>query len=260
MKNSLTKIDTRRNTIVGMLSTTEGMTLNVNQLAEIMKVSPMTIRRDLDVLEKMGKIIRSHGSATLNQRQSEEGDTENDSIERIKVRLAQQASTYIEDNMTLFINSSSTALGTVDFLEDKVITLVTNNLQVNRRNVNPRSTIILPGGEIRFPKEALVGDLCVTNLSQIHSDITIIGCSGFSVGKGITTNNIHESKVNHVMIKNTNGLVVVVCDYRKVGFDSKFIVSSLSNVDILITDIYANPVAIRDIENKGITVIQVDGD
>lgn len=257
MKNSLSKIENRRHTIANLLAKEEDLTLDVNQLADSMNVSPMTIRRDLDVMEQMGKVVRHHGGATLDERQREEGDTENESLERIKIQLAQQASTYIEDNMTLFINSSSTALRSVDFLKDKIVTLITNNLHVNRYDINPQSTVILSGGEIRLPKEVLVGDLCVTNFSQVYSDITIIGCSGISGEKGISTINIHESKVNHVMIENTNGLVIAVCDYRKIGVDSKFIVSEITNIDILITDVYANPIALREIENKGVTVVQV---
>ncbi|MHC5267819.1 DeoR/GlpR family DNA-binding transcription regulator [Enterococcus sp. LJL98] len=257
MKNSLSKIEQRRKTIADFLAKESNQTLDVNELAERMNVSTMTIRRDLDVMEQMGKVVRNHGSATLNEYQREEGYTENDSLEKIKIQLAKQASTYIEEGMTLFINSSSTALQTVDFLKEKIVTLITNNLQVNRYEINPQSTVILSGGEIRLPKEVLVGDLCVTNFSQIYSDLTIIGCSGISAATGITTINIHESKVNHVMIHNTNGLVIVVCDYRKIGVDSKFIVSEIEKIDLLITDIYANPSMLREIEAKGVTVVQV---
>lgn len=258
MKNSLNNVKHRRSMIVDMISTKEDNTIEVNELASLMKVSSMTIRRDLDVLEKMGKVIRFHGYATLNEQQQDEGDTKNIPLERIKVELAKMAASYVKDQMTLFINSSSTALDALDFLENKTITLVTNNLRVNRKNVHPNTSIMLPGGEIRYPKEALVGDLCVTNLSAVHSDISIIGCSGISVDKGISTINIHESKVNQVMINNTNGPVIVVCDYRKIGVDSSFVVSDISSVDILITDTYSHPSVIKKFEDQGVTVIQVE--
>ena len=257
MKNSLSNVKHRRNTIIDMIASQTDKTIEVNELASIMKVSTMTIRRDLDVLEKMGKVIRLHGRATLNDKQVDEGDTKNISLERIKIELAKMAASYVKAHMTLFINSSSTALGALDFLEDTPFTLMTNNLRVNRKNVHPNTSIMLPGGEIRFPKEALVGDLCVTNLSAVHSDITIIGCSGISVDKGISTINIHESKVNQVMINNTNGPVIVVCDYRKIDVDSSFIVSDLSTVDILITDTYSHPNVIKRFEDQGVLVIQV---
>lgn len=258
MKNSLVNVNQRRETIINHLYHQNDLTMSVNDLAEIMNVSSMTIRRDLDILEKMGKVIRNHGSATINTQQKNEGYTENQSLELIKQNLAKQAAKYVKDGMTLFINSSSTALRAFDYLEDRILTLVTNNLRVDRNNVHLNTNIILPGGEIRFPKKALVGDLCVTNLSVIQSDIAIIGCSGLSAEKGISTNNIHEHKVNKVMIENTNDLVILVCDYRKIGNDSTFMVADITSIDILITDEYANPKALKAIEDKGVTIVQVN--
>lgn len=258
MKNSVNNVKHRHHAIVDIIANRPDKTIEVNELATIMKVSAMTIRRDLDTLEKMGKVIRFHGYAKIDEEQRDEGDTKNLSLERIKVQLAKKAASYVKDHMILFINSSSTALGTLDFLENTPFTLVTNNLRVNRKNVHPNTNIMLPGGEIRFPKEVLVGDLCVTNLSAIHSDITIMGCSGISINKGVSTINIHESKVNQVMINNTKGPVILVCDYRKIGVDSSFVVSELSTIDILITDTYSPPNVIKSFEDQGILVIQVE--
>lgn len=257
LKNSIRNVEHRRNTIIDIVASRNDNRIEVNELATIMKISTMTIRRDLDVLEQMGKVIRYHGYATLNNKQPNEGDTKNVSLERIKKEIARTAASYVSEHNTMFINSSSTALSTVDFLEDKPVTIVTNNLRINRKNVHPSTSIMLPGGELRFPKEALVGDLCVTNLSNVHSDITIIGCSGISVDKGLSTINIHESKVNQVMINNTNGPVIVVCDYRKVGVDSSFFVCDISKVTLLITDIYTPPDIIKEFEDKGVMVIQI---
>lgn len=260
MKNSYTNINHRREAILQLLEDTVDNTLDVNSIASEMNVSAMTIRRDLNILEDMGKIIREHGGAKLNENQQVEGQTYNSSLEKIKALIAEQAAKYIENNNTLFINSSSTALSTINFLNDKTLTVVTNNLRINKDKVNPSTSILLPGGEIRYPKEALVGDLCVSNLSNIHADITVIGCSGISAEKGLSTNNIHESRVNNVMINNATKLVIVTADYRKIGSDSSFIVSDLSNIDILITDIYANPEAIRGIEDAGVIVIQISAE
>lgn len=257
MKNSYTNINQRREAILQLLEDTVDNTLDVNSIASEMNVSSMTIRRDLVVLEDMGKILRSHGSASINNNQTIEGDTKNTSLEKIKSLIAKQASKYIESNQTIFINSSSTALETINYLNDKILTVVTNNLRINKDKVNPSTNILLPGGEIRLPKEALVGDLCVSNLSNIHADITVIGCSGISSKMGLSTNNIHESRVNNVMINNAKKIVIVTADYRKIGNDSSFIVTDLNNIDILITDIYADPEAIKDIEDAGVTVIQI---
>ena len=54
----------RQNRILDALTKHEK--LEVKELAEMMEVSQVTIRKDLDALTQQGLIIRNHGYATLN--------------------------------------------------------------------------------------------------------------------------------------------------------------------------------------------------
>ena len=258
MKNDTHSIKNRRDLIIEILEEKMDEEVSVNTLASTLQVSPMTIRRDLMILEDMGVIIRTHGAASLAEKSHFEGVTNNKNLEKIKFALSKQAASYIKDNMTLFINSSSTALQTINFLKETPLTIVTNNLKASPKNMNPNTTIILPGGEIRYPKEALVGDLTVEALSHINADIAIMGCSGVSAKDGVRTENIHEAKVNRVMIENTSQLVILVADYRKIDYLANFFTSDLANISILITDIFADNNALQEIEELGVTVVQVN--
>ncbi|MFD1900284.1 DeoR/GlpR family DNA-binding transcription regulator [Enterococcus termitis] len=164
----------------------------------------------------------------------------------------------MNDGNTLFINTGSTALSSLKNLENKRVTIVTNNVKVANLDHNPNSTVILSGGEIRFPKEALVGDIAIDSFSKMSSDISIIGCSGLSVENGITTPVLHEAKINSLIIERTNGLVIVVADYRKIGFSSNFTSGHIKDINYLITDTFAPPEVIREIEKQGVQVIQVE--
>lgn len=260
MKNTLQAIKKRRNNIIYFLEKSDKKFVSVNTLAEKMNVSAMTIRRDLTIMQEMGVIIRSHGKASLVEKPNFEGVTSNRNLEYIKHTISKKAASYVDNNMTIFVNSSSTALQTLNFLKDTPLTIITNNLKVNSKNMNPNTTIILPGGEIRYPKEALVGDLTVEALSHISSDIAILGCSGVSADSGVRTENIHEAKVNRLMVENATQLVILVADYRKVGHIANFFTSSLEQIDLLITDIYCDNEAIKAIEDIGVTVVQVSPD
>lgn len=257
MKHSYADINKRRESILEHLLLTKKNMAEVKELATIFNVSPMTIRRDLQVLEKMGKIQRYYGGATLQKATKNEGNTHNSSIEFIKREIAKKASSYVKEGMTLFINSSSTALTSMEFLNDKNITLISNNLKIRNKHIDSRTNIILLGGEIRYPKEALVGDICTSNLSNMYSNISLLGCSGISASGGLTTNNIHESKINKVMIENTRDFVIVAADYRKIGHKSSFKVTDCTQIDILITDTYADQKTISNLELLGIEVIQI---
>lgn len=257
MKQPKEVVDERRYNILQLLQASPDLVLSVNHLAKRLDVSAMTIRRDLSELEMMGKITRLHGKAQILEKPHFEGNTNNEHIEAIKHKIAKQASSYIEDNMTMFINSSSTALLTLNYLTDKSLVVVTNNAHVIGMNNNPNTSVILTGGEVRFPKEALVGDLALASLANFQADILVLGCSGISPERGISTVNIHESAVNALFIQNTNKKVIVVADYRKIGTDANFFVAPIDVIDILITDTYANPSIIEQFENKGIQVIQL---
>ena len=258
MKRSIQDIRSRRDAIIQALENSENQSLTVETLADLLNVSKMTIRRDLTLLDNMGMIERSHGSAHLIEKPYFEGDTHNSHIERIKYAIAKKAASYVRENMTIYMNTSSTALQTVDFLQEVPITVVTNNLHMSHKVMHPKSTIILSGGEIHFPKAALVGELAAESLKQISANVCIIGCSGFSPESGITTGDFRESKVNQLMVRNSHGTVIVVADYRKIGATSNFLVANLSDIDILITDNYCDPNIIREIESRGVSVIQID--
>jgi DeoR/GlpR family transcriptional regulator of sugar metabolism len=254
MKSSHTTIKERRDTLIDLL---QGKTsLQVKEISQLLDVSEITVRRDLTALEKMGLVKRAHGKAQIVQKIGTEDY--NEEIEILKNAIAKKAAEFVNDGNTLFINTGSTALSSLKNLENKRVTIVTNNVKVANLDHNPNSTVILSGGEIRFPKEALVGDIAIDSFSKMSSDISIIGCSGLSVENGITTPVLHEAKINSLIIERTNGLVIVVADYRKIGFSSNFTSGHIKDINYLITDTFAPPEVIREIEKQGVQVIQVE--
>lgn len=254
MKSSHKTIRDRRDKIIDLLNTKTS--LLVKEISNELDVSEITIRRDLTALEKMGLVRREHGKAMIIQKTGTEDY--NEEIESLKNAIAKKAAEFVKDGDTLFINTGSTALSSLKHLENKRVTIVTNNVKVASLDHNPNSTVILSGGEIRFPKEALVGDIAIESFSKMSSDITIIGCSGFSIENGITTPVLHEAKINSLIIERTKGLVIVVADYRKIGFSSNFTSANIKDINYLITDTFAPPEVIRKIEEQGVQVIQVE--
>ena len=218
MKNSLANIDKRQKEILELLQKKEQMT--ALELSEALKVSLSTVRRDLNLLEEKNEIIRSYGYCAYNYENTT--DFDQSGPERIKQAIAREASKYISDYDTLFINSSSTALKT------------------------------------RFPKEALVGDIALNTISSMNADICIIGCSGVSIESGVTTKILNESTINEMMINKTIKCKILVADHRKIGLTSKFKIADISVFDYLITDQFCSQNVLNEIRNTGVKVIQID--
>lgn len=253
MKNSLAAIDKRHAEILEILEANHQMT--TQELAEALDVSLSTIRRDLNLLEEKNDIIRRYGYCIFNYENKR--DFDQSGPVRIKQAIAREASKHVHDYDTIFINSSSTALKTIDYLNSEHLTIVTNNLKINYSPHNANYNYILTGGEMRFPKEALVGDIAMNTISSMNADICIIGCSGVSLESGVTTKIINEAKINELMINRTIKRKVLVADHRKIGLTSQFKIADISVFDYLITDQFSSPETLKEIQKMGVKVIQI---
>lgn len=254
MKNSLINIDKRQKDILDLLQQEEQMT--TLELAESLGVSISTVRRDLNLLEEKNDIIRNYGYCSYNY--DNRTDFDQSGPERIKQAIAREASKYVSDYDTVFINSSSTALKTLDFINSNHLTIVTNNVKVNYSPHKDNCNYILTGGEMRFPKEALVGDIALNTISSMNADVCVIGCSGVSVENGVTTKILNESTINEMMINKTLKCKILVADHRKIGLTSKFKIADISVFDYLITDQFCSDKVLNEIKNAGVKVIQID--
>lgn len=255
MKNSYYNIEKRREKIISVL-TVENLK-SVDDLAKLLDVSVPTIRRDLTILEQMGLIKRTHGGAIINQITELNPSTR---LIRIQDALGKVACSFIKDGETIFLNTSQTALHCLSWIGDKRVNVITNNVRAAGVELNPNTTIILTGGEIRFPKEALVNGFAIDTISKVNANIAILGCTGISIEGGVTTEMLQEAKINSLMVSRSTRLRIIVADHRKINRTSNFLTSKLSNIDYLITDIYANPDEVQKLENTGIRVILVDPD
>lgn len=255
MKNSITNIQERQKNILKLLKA--GDTYTVNALSLTFQTSESTIRRDLTNLVQMGKVVRSHGKAKIATTGLEIDTYDNQEIEIIKEALAKTAASFVKNGNTVFINSSSAALDAVKYLVHKQVTIITNNIKVAALDHNSESSVFLTGGEVRFPKEALIGQAAQTFFETIQADIAIIGCYGISAERGLTTPVIHEAKINEVIVQQTKGLVICIADYRKIGESANFKSCDLSHIDYLITDTFANQDSLKQIEEAGVRVIQI---
>ena len=254
MKNSLININKRQKNILELLQLTEQMT--TDELAKALDVSISTVRRDLNLLEEKNQIIRNYGYCSYNY--ENKTDFDQSGPERIKQAIAREASKYVSDYDTLFINSSSTALKTLDFIHSNHLTVVTNNVKVNYSPHKDNCNYILTGGEMRFPKEALVGDIALHTISSMNADVCVIGCSGVSLENGVTTKILNESTINEMMINKTIKCKILVADHRKIGLTSKFKIADISVFDYLITDKFSSQNIVNEIRNAGVKVIQID--
>jgi len=247
----------RRKSILHQLNKT-GQVL-VPELSKEFDVSEVTIRNDLEQLEKKNILIRARGGAIkieggvgIDYHISEKDKLH---IEE-KVRIGKKAGQLINENDTIIIDSGTTTIQITKYLDHlSDITVVCNALNIvsqliQLKNVN----LIIPGGYLRKNSLSLVGPLAEKNMQNLYVDKVFIGVDGFDTRHGIYTPNIEESYFNEIMIKISKE-VIVVCDSSKFLRRSLAFICSVSKIHCVITD---NGILDEDkkrLEDAGIKVI-----
>ena len=232
----------------------------VDELSSELSVSSGTIRRDLEYLSGKGLLERRHGGArtssmplnTLPERDFLEKGLINTEEKKL---ISRKALSLVKDNDIVFLNSGSTTLHFLEVLRNKRLQVFTNNAGAISCLKGSELELLIFGGEYREHSRSFVGIMTQEAIKNIHSNITFLGTNGISIEKGLTTTVRLECSVNQAMIDNTNGKVVVLADYTKIGRISNFVSTSIDKIDILVTDKSAPEDLLRQFEELGVQVI-----
>jgi DeoR family transcriptional regulator, aga operon transcriptional repressor len=218
-------IDERRQHILELIQK-QGRVL-VGELSQGLKISQITIRKDLDYLQSKGLIQRSHGGALRIQSSALVDPTLQEKQKHNypeKERIAAAATKMVEEGQCLILDSGTTTTAIAQGLKRfRQLTIITNAVNIAAELAGTDFEVILVGGTLRKNSFSLVGPLAEDNLEEMHADILFLGVDGFDLEVGITTPNFLESRVNRAMVKAARQ-VVAVCD------SSKFSRRSLSRI------------------------------
>jgi DeoR family transcriptional regulator of aga operon len=231
----------------------------VHELSKEFEVSEVTIRNDLEQLEKKNMLIRARGGAIktesgvgIDYRLSEKDKL---NIEE-KVRIGKKASQLINEHDTIIIDSGTTTMEVaknLGHLSD--ITVVCNALNIFSQLVQFKNlNLIIPGGYLRKNSLSLVGPLAEKNLQNLYVDKVFIGVDGFDTRQGIYTPNIEEAYFNQIMIKISKE-VIVVCDSSKFSRRSLAHICGIDKINCVITDTGIPDEDRKRLEDAGIKVI-----
>ena len=214
------------------------------RVAEMMRqlgVSDMTVRRDLEVLQSEGHLVKVHGGATLLRDTAvhEPGFATKRTLEHeAKLAIARAAAALVEPGMAVAISAGSTTYEVSRRLADiPRLTVVTNSVpaaEVMYHAGRSDQTIILSGG-VRTPSDALVGPFAVSALKAVNVDLVFLGVHGMHERAGFTTPNLLEAETNQALIE-TGRRLVVTADHTKWGVTGVSTIARLDRADIVISD------------------------
>jgi len=212
--------------------------IRVEDLCRRLKVSPATVRRDLDQLERSGAIRRVHGGAvSVESRLDEPVFADKTSLAaREKRRIAEAALTFVAPGDTIYLDGGSTVLELARLLRDRTnLTAVTNSLYAAHELAGRGPRLIVIGGELRRLSQTMVGPLTDPVLRELHLDKAFMGTIGFASKEGLTTTDPSEAFTKKLVMDQARQ-VILLADSSKAGKVSFASAGNWERVHVLITD------------------------
>lgn len=213
----------------------------VLELAERFDVSTATIRRDLEKLEQMEMVQRTHGGA-YPVRQADAPSVIKESLHhREKVAIGKAMAERVLEGQTVLIDGGSTTLEVAKHLRDGRFTVVTNDLRVGNEIAKKRNAhLVMIGGELLPNAFSLWGPSSVQQIEQLRVDVAIFGADTVNED-GIFNNNSYELELKRKMrsIANT---AFFVADSSKFGREALFRVLDMDGFTAGITDDLLDPI------------------
>lgn len=231
-------VNDRRNYIKKLL--TQNKRIDVLRISSQLGVSEVTIRKDLDYLEKTGFLIRTHGGAVLNEAVPDTvPHPQEAAIPQNILTISRIAACLIGDGELIYLGTDTLCTSIASqLLSKKYLTIVTNNLTASLLlSENPDLKVIVPGGTIH--KEQ---DICMLRgaetqefLQHINYDKAILGADAIKFNSGFCLRDSDTRNIYRTVLEQADQKILAAGSecFNKNAF---YPFTSLESADIIVSD------------------------
>jgi DeoR/GlpR family transcriptional regulator of sugar metabolism len=229
----------------------------VEELAAMLRVSGMTVRRDLQQLAAQGKVLRTHGGAMLAQRISFEFSflQRMRDNEAAKQAIGRAAAAMIEDGRSVLLDSGTTTLALARCLHGKKrLRVITTSLPIaSELQYDQEIEVLLLGGYLRAASPDLSGALTEANVETLRADLAFMGSDGVDASGAVYNNSPEVARMLTKMAAAAQR-VYVVADHSKLGKTALYRYGRLKDFAGLITDAAADRAMLSSLRKAGVRV------
>ena len=210
----------------------------MDELAQFLAVSKMTVHRDLDRLQELRVLRKTHGGATLLPSILFEADyafriRQNRALKQL---LAKAVARLVDPGMALIIDDSSTTGMVLDELVAvRPLTIITNSLSLTNRVVKDNSlAVIMLGGRYDPVTDAFFGLGCESATSRLRADLAIFSTAAVQGSSAY----LHDQDVVRAKLamRAAADRSVLVFDHTKIGKSALNFFSNLATFDEIYVD------------------------
>ena len=234
-------------------------TVAASELARILGVTGVTVRRDLAALEAAGILVRSHGGA-VSRTSTTAYKGSFDYLLGVntaeKRAIAREAAQLILDGDTVFLEGSTTVYELARHLvRHSRLNVVTNSPAIVLLfQYSSGVSVMSTGGRLEKDILYFAGTWTRRVLSEIRLDKAVLGLTGIDATYGISTANHPDAEVKQLLIKAARQRIGLG-DHTKFGRLSFVFVGPATDLDILVTDSGADPKQIEQFREQGVKVL-----
>lgn len=227
----------RREKIIELLK--EDGSAKVVDLAKLFKVTEVTIRQDLEKLEKEELVLREHGGVFLKNVEAQVRTfslANQDNMDK-KERIASKCMELIESGDSIILDSGSTTTEIAKKLRGiKSLRVITNALNIAvMLGAEPGIEVIMTGGEFKPPTLSLTGQKAADFFRELNVQKLFLATAGLSLKSGLTYPSISDIVVKKAMIEAAE-TTYLVADSTKIGKTAFASMGALSLVHYIVID------------------------
>lgn len=232
--------------------------VSIQELSDLMKVSGVTIRKDLKLLEEKHLLFRTRGGGSINNPYTiERPINEKELINAAeKQKIARAALSLVGDSDSIMIGSGTTVFELARALHpNKHLTVITPAAKVTLELSNrPNVEVLQLGGIVRQNSSSVAGSYAERILADISCGVLFLGVDGIDLDFGFTITNIAEASLNQKMIE-CSQILVILADSTKFGRRGLGKICNFDQVEYVVTDDKVHPTTVQVLEERGIKVI-----
>lgn len=232
----------------------------VSDLAAQFRVSAVTIRKDLVILESEHRLVRTHGGAIALDRSRPELSF--DIRERLqadeKLRIGAAAAALVHDGESIVMDASTTALSVARQLKVRggwsQLTVITNGLRLASELAgHPGIIVLMLGGRVRWEALSVVGQLGDGLFSRINVQKAFLGAAGFTLESGLADAMDEEAQIKRSMVAAAREVIAIV-DHTKWERAAFATFCATGQINTVLTDELAPDAMVQALLRRGVQV------
>jgi DeoR family myo-inositol catabolism operon transcriptional repressor len=212
-------------------------TVSLDELVKKFNVSKNTIRRDVQEITEEGEFKKVYGGVAV--------DKSNVTVPfrdrqihnfKEKKQIGKAAAEFVENGDIIFIDSGTTTVEMVDFLTNKDLTIVTNNVDfIVKALPYENLKIISTGGMLERSTNSFTSADNDEIINSYNIMKAFLASTGLSIKNGVTNSLPLESGLKHSVVKQSAETFLLV-DHSKFDKAALTTYCNLDEINYIVTD------------------------